>query len=182
VDIAIQAFALVKNSIPNSEFHIYGEGAEHVNISGLIQRLGLEKRVFLRPYVTHERILGIMANADLGIDPKRTDGFANEAFGGKIFEFMALGVPMVVSDTRTNKYYFNESVVRFCRGGNAEDFAQSILAVYQNKQATNRMVHAASELVRGYEWDVQKLIYLKLVDSLTQPSKKIQRPRSEPIL
>jgi hypothetical protein len=37
-------------------------------------------------------------------------------------------------------------------------------------------------LVRGYEWDVQKLIYLKLVDSLTQPSKKIQRPRSEPIL
>jgi glycosyltransferase involved in cell wall biosynthesis len=95
---------------------------------------------------------------------------------------MALGVPMVVSDTRTNKYYFNESVVRFCRGGNAEDFAQSILAVYQNKQATSRMVHAASELVRGYEWDVQKLIYLKLVDSLTQPSKKIQRPRSEPIL
>lgn len=182
VDIAIQAFALVKNSIPNSEFHIYGEGAEHANISRLIQRLGLEKRVFLRPYVTHERILGIMANADLGIDPKRTDGFANEAFGGKIFEFMALGVPMVVSDTRTNKYYFNESVVRFCRGGNAEDFAQSILAVYENKQATSRMVQAASELVRGYEWDVQKLIYLKLVDSLTQPSKKIQRPRSEPIL
>jgi glycosyltransferase involved in cell wall biosynthesis len=182
VDLAIQAFALVKNSIPESEFHIYGEGAEHANIARLIQRLGLEKRVFLRPYVSHEEILRIMADADLGIDPKRTDGFANEAFGGKIFEFMALGVPMVVSDTRTNKHYFNESVVRFCRGGDAEDLARSILAVHENKQATSGLVRSASEFVRGYEWDVQKLIYLGLVDSLTQPSKKMQAQRSGLIL
>jgi glycosyltransferase involved in cell wall biosynthesis len=182
VDVAIQAFALVKNSIPESEFHIYGEGAEHANIARLIQRLGLEKGVFLRPYVSHQEILRIMADADLGIDPKRTDGFANEAFGGKIFEFMALGVPMVVSDTRTNKHYFNESVVRFCRGGDAEDLARSILAVHENKQATSRLVRSASEFVRGYEWDVQKLIYLGLVDSLTQPSKKMQAHRSGPIL
>lgn len=182
VDVAIQAFALVKNSIPESEFHIYGEGAEHANIARLIQRLGLEERVFLRPYVSHEEILRIMADADLGIDPKRTDGFANEAFGGKIFEFMALGVPMVVSDTRTNKHYFNESVVRFCRGGDAEDLARSILAVHENKQATSGLVRSASEFVRGYEWDVQKLIYLGLVDSLTQPSKKMQAQRSGLIL
>src|SRR5271170_7006533 len=85
VDIAIHAFALVKDSIPEAEFHIYGEGAEFENIVRLIQHLRLEKHVFLRPYVAHEGILRIMELADLGVDPKRTEGFANEALGGKIF-------------------------------------------------------------------------------------------------
>jgi glycosyltransferase involved in cell wall biosynthesis len=171
VDIAVQAFALIKNSIPESEFHIYGEGVERENIRRLIRELGLEKDVFLQPYVAHEEILRIMENADLGVDPKRTDGFANEAFGGKIFEFMALGVPVVVSSTRTNKHYFTESVVRFCRGGDAQDLAQSILALHQDQEATSRMVEDATAFVRQYQWEAQSSIYLNLVDALTGPSK-----------
>jgi glycosyltransferase involved in cell wall biosynthesis len=173
VDVAVQAFALVKNSIPESEFHIYGEGAEFENISRLIRQLGLEKDVFLRPYVSHEEILRIMENADLGVDPKRTDGFANEAFGGKIFEFMALGVPVVASSTRTNKHYFTDSVVRFCRGGDAQDLARSIVAVHDNPEATDRLTQNATAFIRRYQWDAQKSIYLDLVDSLTHSSKNM---------
>jgi glycosyltransferase involved in cell wall biosynthesis len=171
VDVAVRAFALVKASIPEAEFHIYGEGAEFENIARLIRELALENDVFLQPYVPHEEILRIMEKADLGVDPKRTDGFANEAFGGKIFEFMALGVPVVASSTRTNKHYFTESIVRFCRGGDAQDLAQSILAVHKDQEATDRMIQGASAFIRRYQWDAQKSIYIDLVDSLTEPSK-----------
>jgi glycosyltransferase involved in cell wall biosynthesis len=174
VDIAVRAFALVKNLIPESEFHIYGQGSEFENILRQIQQLGLEKRVFLRPQVSHEDILRIMERADLGVDPKRTDGFANEALGGKIFEFMALGVPTVISDTLTNKHYFNDSVVRFYRGGDAEDLAHSILALHRDQEATRRLVQTASEFVRDYEWDVRISIYLDLVDSLVLSARKMQ--------
>ena len=179
VDIAIEAFALVKNLIPESEFHIYGQGSEFENILRQIQRLGLEKRVFLRPQVSHDDILRIMERADLGVDPKRTDGFANEALGGKIFEFMALGVPTVISDTLTNKHYFNDSVVRFCRGGDAEDLARSILALHGDKEATRRLVQTASDFVRGYEWNVRISIYLELVDSLALSTRKMQTRKLE---
>ena len=179
VDIAIQAFALVKDLIPQSEFHIYGQGSEFENILWQIQQLGLEKRVFLRPQVSHEEILRIIESADLGVDPKRTDGFANEALGGKIFEFMALAVPMVVSDTVTNKHYFNDSVVRFCRGGDAQDLAHSILALHGDKDATRRLVQNASEFVRGYEWDVRIPIYLQLVDSLALSARKMHTRKLE---
>jgi glycosyltransferase involved in cell wall biosynthesis len=173
VDVAVRAFALVKDSIPEAEFHIYGEGAEFQNIARLIRELALEKDVFLQPYVPHEEILRIMENADLGVDPKRTDGFANEAFGGKIFEFMALGVPVVASSTRTNKHYFTESIVRFCRGGDAQDLAQSILAVHKDQEATDRMIQGATAFILRYQWDAQKSIYINLVDSLTEPSKNM---------
>ena len=174
VDVAVEAFALVKDAIPHSEFHIYGEGAEFENLSRLIRQRGLQKQVFLQPYVPHEEILRIIEQADLGVDPKRTEGFANEAFGGKIFEFMALGVPVVVSDTRTNKHYFTDSVVRFCRGGDAHDLARSILAVHEDKAATDRMTQNASAFISRYQWDAQKTIYLELVDSLTQSSKNMR--------
>lgn len=173
VDVAVQAFALVKNSIPEAQFRIYGEGAEFENIGRLIRELGLEKDVFLQPYVSHEEILRIMENADLGVDPKRTDGFANEAFGGKIFEFMALGVPVVASSTRTNKHYFTDSVVRFCRGGDAQDLARSIVALHEDREATDRLTQNASAFIRRYQWDAQKSIYLDLVDLVTHSSKNM---------
>jgi glycosyltransferase involved in cell wall biosynthesis len=182
VDIAVRAVALVKNSIPELEFHIYGDGRERENIIQLIQRLGLEKHVFLRPVVSHEEIISIMQNVDLGVDPKRTDGFANEALGGKIFEYMACGLPAIVSDTEVNKHYFNESVVQFCRGGDPEDLAKSILLLYRDKALTKGLIENASEFVHRYRWDIQKSIYLTLVNSLGVSSKKVRARKSAPIL
>lgn len=182
VDIAVRAVGLVKDSIPELAFHIYGDGREARNILSLIQQLGLEKQVFLHPAVSHEEIATIMESADLGVDPKRTDGFANEALGGKIFEYMACGVPAIVSDTQVNKHYFNESVVRFCRGGDPQDLAKSILFLYQNKDTTRDLVENASEFVNRYRWDIQKTIYLTLANSLALSSKKVRAQKSAPIL
>ena len=58
-----------------------------------------------------------MAEADLGIVPKRNDSFGDEAFSTKILEFMASGVPVVVSSTRVDRHYFNDKVVRFFPSG-----------------------------------------------------------------
>ncbi len=47
-----------------------------------------------------------MSKADLGIVPKRAAGFGDEAFSTKILEFMALGVPVIASETQIDRYYF----------------------------------------------------------------------------
>lgn len=174
VDIAIEAFALIKDKIPQVELHIYGQGAEFGALSKMISSLGLGERVCLRPFVSREEIVRIMEESSLGIDPKRKGGFADEAFGVKIFEFMSLGVPVVVSDTTANRYYFSDSVVRFCRGGDARDLAGAILELYQDTEARRRLVQNGREFIRAYQWNVKKSDYLKLVDSLVGSSKRIQ--------
>ena len=67
-----------------------------------------------------------MANADLGVVPKRADIFGNEAYSTNILEFMSLGVSVVVADTKIDKYYFSDSVVKFFHSGNEEDLAKLI--------------------------------------------------------
>ena len=53
-------------------------------------------------------IASMMADADLGVVPKRNDSFGGDAFSTKILEFMALGVPLLVADTRIDRHYFND--------------------------------------------------------------------------
>ena len=69
------------------------------------------------------KIAEVVANADLGVVPKRADSFGNEAFSTKIMEYMAEGVPAIVSKTRVDQSYFNDSIVRFFDSGNENELA-----------------------------------------------------------
>ena len=50
-----------------------------------------------------DQIAEVMANADLGIIPKKNDPFGGEAFSTKTLEFMSLGIPIILSRTKIDK-------------------------------------------------------------------------------
>jgi glycosyltransferase involved in cell wall biosynthesis len=81
-------------------------------------------------------------------------------------EFMALGVPVIVSDTRVDRYYFNDSVVKFFRAGDERDLARSMLLLIKQPELRKRLVRNASDFIEGNNWDAKKTEYLALVDSL----------------
>jgi glycosyltransferase involved in cell wall biosynthesis len=165
LDIAIRALARIKDQVPDAELHIYGSGDQLNYLSSLTSGLGLEGRVRFRKVVPLTEMARIMENADLGIVPKRTDGFGNEAFSTKILEFMALGVPVIVSDSAIDRYYFNDSVVKFFRGNDDRDLAQSMLDLIQDPERRERQVKHANEFIKKFDWDVWKHEYLELVDT-----------------
>lgn len=166
LDIAIRAFNLIKNEIPEAEFHIYGEGPCQGSLVQLIEELGLRDRVFMKNFISTREIARVMENGDLAVVPKRKDGFGNEAFSTKIMEFMALGVPVIVSDTQVDRYYFNDSLVRFFRSGDEHDLARSMLLLVNEPDLRERLVQNALEFVEHNNWGEKKSEYLTLVDSL----------------
>ena len=166
IDIAVKAFACIKDDIPNAEFHIYGEGPTESSLKELVAQLDLEKRIFIKPPLPIEEIAEVMANADLSVVPKRADSFGNEAYSTKILEFMSLGVPVVVADTKIDKYYFSDSVVKFFHSGNEEDLAKSIMQLYRNQVLRNSLIKNAGIYAEQNNWDAKKYLYLNLVDSL----------------
>jgi len=166
LDIALYAFKEVARDLPTVEFHIYGDGSARESLVRLTAELGLNERVrFFEPRTVHE-IATIMANADLGVVPKRADSFGDEAYSTKIMEFMAVGVPVVVSKTKVDRYYFNDSVVRFFEPGNPDALAREMLAVLRDGELRKRMTAQASEYATTHCWENRKADYLRLVDSL----------------
>jgi glycosyltransferase involved in cell wall biosynthesis len=170
VDIAIRAFSRVKDQIPEAEFHIYGQGDQWSALTKLIDDLELRDRVFLRGFVPMQEITPLMETADLGIVPKRKDGFGNEAFSTKILEFMVLGVPLIIPDTTIDKLYFNEQVVQFFRSGDEENLSQAILALAKNPERRETLASNASEFVKKYTWEANQQSYLDIVESLVRPN------------
>ena len=170
IDIAIRALALIKDQVPEAEFHIYGSGEQLNPLKALVKELELEKRVFLMGTKPLHEISSVIENADLGVVPKRSNSFGNEAFSTKILEFMSLGVPVVVPDTAIDSYYFNNSVVKFFRANDEQSLADAILLMIKNPELRQKFTRDASEFVRKYSWDMNKDTYLNLVDSLVQSS------------
>ncbi len=173
VDIAVKAFARIADQMPDAELHIIGEGPSRGMLRQLIAELRLEDRAFIKDVVPIDEIGRIMANADLGIVPKRANSFGNEAFSTKIFEFMALGVPVIVSDTKIDRYYFNESLVRFFEAGDEEDLARSMLSLISDRDARERLINNSRQYIQGLNWETKKSEYFELVDRLTNNDVKI---------
>jgi glycosyltransferase involved in cell wall biosynthesis len=166
LDIAIRAFEKVSQVVPRAEFHIYGDGNMKEKLVTLTRELGLEDKVRFYEPLPVRKIAEIMAEADLGVVPKRADSFGNEAYSTKIMEFMSIGVPVVVSKTKIDQFYFNSSVVRFFESGNPESLAAGLLDVMQNGELRRRMIEHGLEYARENSWERRKGDYLRLVDGL----------------
>ena len=173
LDLAIRAFARAKERLPDSEFHIYGGGNVKPALAALIQELGLGDRVFLFESRSMRKIAQIVADADAGIVAKRADSFGNEAYSTKIMEFMAAGVPVIVSRTRIDSYYFNDQIVKFFTSGNEEDLAQAMVALRTNESLRQSLSANATEYVGENNWEVKKQDYLRLVEELL-PQKGVR--------
>ena len=167
IDIAIKAFAVIKDLVTDVEFHIYGDGAEKCNLQNLVLELGLQESVIIHGGVSIDRISLIMADAGIGIEPKRNDPFSGDAFSTKILEFMMLGIPVIASRTRVHSYYFNDSVVQFFDPDDVNDLAKCMLSLITDKNLREQFTVNARTFSKEYSWDDKKDKYLNLVDSLT---------------
>jgi glycosyltransferase involved in cell wall biosynthesis len=86
-------------------------------------------------------------------------------------EFMASGVPVIVSRTKIDSFYFNDSIVRFFESGNDNDLAAVMLDLIRNPELRRSLVHNASQYVARNNWDLKKHEYLNLVDALLSPAE-----------
>ena len=171
LDIAIQAFAKIKDHAPQAEFHIYGRGTETDNLEKLIIDLKLTDRVFIKDPMPIDQIAEVMANADLGVIPKKNDLFGGEAFSTKTLEFMSLGIPIVLSRTKIDQYYFNGSVVKFFTPDDIDDLAECMLIMIKDGELRETLRNNALHFVEDYRWSKRKDEYFDLVDSLIQQRK-----------
>lgn len=171
LDIAVKAFAKVADRMPNAELHIYGEGPARPDLVRLTLECGLGDRVTIADRVPLGEIAEIMASADVGVVPKRADGFGNEAFSTKILEFMACGVPVIVSRTQIDAHYFDHTLVRFFEPGDEADLAEALVEVYEHQSDRHARIPTAQDYAARNSWQARIGDYQHLVERLVDRSR-----------
>ncbi len=178
LDIAIEALGHLKDKAPNAELHLYGGGGgagTEAHLAQLANRLGLNGRVKFCGGVPFDRIAEVIVNADLGVVPKRADSFGNEAYSTKIMEFMSQGIPVIVSRTKIDTFYFDRTEVHFFSSGDSHAMADAMLDVIEGKALRETLSAKGLEYVERNSWDRKRNEYFQLVDSLTTEEFGIPR-------
>ncbi len=94
LDLLIRAFQQIAHVVPEAKLMLIGDGPTMPAIRAQVSQLGLGERVILPGRVSHQELPGYIAMFHIGVMPD-----SNE-YGSpmKIFEYMALGKPVVVPD------------------------------------------------------------------------------------
>lgn len=170
IEIAIEALPIIHREVGNVELHLYGGGAggsrTRERLTQLAEYHGVGGSVRFFASVSLQEIPEIVVNADIGIVPKRADSFGNEAYSTKIMEFMSQGVPVVVSRTKVDNFYFDDSTVSFFESGQADDCARAVLELLGNRQLRERYVENGLKYVEKHCWENVEADYLTLIDGL----------------
>ena len=169
IDIAIKAMAIVREEVNSIKFDIYGKPNSIVyyqDLEKLIDALDLKEHVLFHGLVPYEEIQGKLTEASIGIVPKRGGIFGSEAFSTKILEFMNAGLPVVVSKTKIDEYYFDSSVVMFFEPEDPVALSRCILELYRNGEKRKALAKKGREFIRNNTWESKSQIYLDIVREL----------------
>ncbi len=79
---------------------------------------------------------------------------------------MALGVPLLISNTKIDKFYFIDNLVSYFRSDDAKDIAKKMLLLFNNPSIRERLVKNALEYIKQNNWKVKQYKYLNIIDKL----------------
>ncbi len=179
LDIAIEAFNMVHEEMPEAELWILGSGTEQGALAGLAQERGLTSKVKLVGQVPSADIPAWLNKCDVGVLPIRRDVFLDFAFPNKLPEFIIMGKPVLMSRLRTIQHYFGEGALSYFEPNNPADLAKQMVRLYQDRGLRARLASRAKQEYAPIRWDVMKQRYLALVGDLIEMKvKAVDRSRT----
>jgi glycosyltransferase involved in cell wall biosynthesis len=173
LETVVRAAALVRDEIPGLRVEIFGEGTYRPELERLVRRLGLHGAVrFSDGFVPIDRLLTAIAAADAGVVAMRRDAFRDLTHCNKMFDFVAMRRPAIVSRTRAVEAYFGQGCFEMFESGDERDLARAVRALYRDRRLGERLVDRALEVSRPYRWSRQRRLYLDVVEELAGPAAR----------
>ena len=170
VDVALAALASLRTTRPDLRItlDLYGRDFAEVPLRDQAASLGLADAVTFHGRVPLEEVPAALARADVGLAPTRRTEFTDFSLSTKIFEYAAMGKPVVASRLPMVEAMFPAGTVTTYTAGDADALGAALLALVDDAQAREAAIARTSELVAGLAWERVSVPYLELVESLAR--------------
>lgn len=154
-DNAIQAVSLLKDSIPEIRLILVGSNTEDSRLKAMVSQLGLEPYVFFEGWKNVRLFPSYGHVAAICISPLKRNLHHDTTYANKIFQYMASGKPLIVSDCPAQARVIHETGAGLVyMAGNPADMAQKILELYQNPDLATQMGERGRNAVHTtWNWD-----------------------------
>ncbi|HVN10716.1 MAG TPA: glycosyltransferase family 4 protein [Kineosporiaceae bacterium] len=173
LDTAVEAVAAVRAEIPGVRLKIYGDGSDKARLARLAVARGVVDRVwFSEGFVPFAELTHALSTADVGVVAMKRDAFRDVTLPGKLFDFVAMGLPSAVSRTRSITQTFDQDCFEYFESGNADDLARALRRLHADAGRRARLAEHARRAAEPYRWPRQRETYLAVVDGLLNTRRK----------
>lgn len=167
LDTVIKALALLRDELAGLRFEIYGEGSYRETLGELARDLGVADRIaFSDGFVPLEELLDAIAAADAGVVAMKRDAFRDLTHCNKMFDFIVMRKPAIVSRTRSVEAYFDDSCFALFEADDEHDLARAIRELYHDPSRGQALVEQAALANDPYRWERQRGVYQGVIDEV----------------
>ena len=173
VDLLVAAFATLAEHVEVARLEIYGDGDAVPGLRRLAAELGIADRVSLSDgFLSQEDVVSRVRSASVGVIPNLPTPLNRFALSTKLFEYVALGVPVVAADLPTIREHFTDAELRYFRAGDRDAAAAALTSVHADPAAAATRAQAALERYERYRWSTNAERYAELLDRCARPKRR----------
>lgn len=164
IDTTIEAIALLADELPKLELQVYGHGSYVNELERLAEARGVRDRVAIqRDWVPLDELVDALARADAGVVAMKRDAFRDLVLSNKMYEFITMRRPILMSRTRAVEQYFGPKCFAWFEPGDPADLARAIRRLHDDPQWGRELVEHATQGNEAYRWVHHRERYLEIV-------------------
>jgi glycosyltransferase involved in cell wall biosynthesis len=167
LDLAVDALARIRDKIPNAELRIYGRKTHFLDVvMNQARDRGLSDCVhYLGPKALEELVFEI-EKCDVGVIPNHRNSFTDINTPTRIFEYLALGKPVIAPRTLGIQDYFASDSLFFFESGDAGDLAKQLQQVYAEPSRAAEVAERGQNVYLEHNWNKERQHLVNLVSEL----------------
>jgi glycosyltransferase involved in cell wall biosynthesis len=171
VDLLVEAIAKLDARIPKLRGLIIGEGDALASARRLAADYAVDQKIeFSGVYIAGAEALRRVAAASCGVIPNRPSSLNRFALSSKLLEYVALGVPVVVSRLETLAAHFGADEVTFFEPNDAESLAEAIAWVAEHPAEAQAKSERAQRRAEDYSWGASRS---QLLEAIAYAARRI---------
>jgi glycosyltransferase involved in cell wall biosynthesis len=163
LDTLIRAAALARKQIPNILLVLMGQGDQEAFLIRECKSLDLEGHVVFTGWISLEEMMLRLRRSDVCVIPHRVNRHTNTTIPHKLFQYMALGKPVIATPAAPIKRIVEETACGIIvPDGSAEEMAKAIVSLTDRRLSARIGESGRKAVETRYHWegDSQRLIEL----------------------
>jgi glycosyltransferase involved in cell wall biosynthesis len=176
IQVVLKAVARLKEQLPGLRYLVVGAGEYGATLKELSKELRLEQVVSFIDWVPQERIVELILDADAGIVPV-LGGYGELTTPNKLFEYIALGRPVISTSLRGIRDYFDDDSLLFYPPEDDVALSRHIGELYHNPLLADALTSKAHAIYEPLRWQRSKEIYCDVFDFTPRATSCRRAPR-----
>ena len=153
--------------IPTAELRIYGRSTPYLErVMDKVHSLGLVSNVRYFGAKKLEDLAREIEDCDLGIIPNQRNTFTDINTPTRIFEYLALGKPVIAPRTPGIEDYFDADSLLFFESGDSDELAKKIEYAASHPIEVTAIAERGQQVYMAHSWQQEKEKLVSMVVGL----------------